>query len=291
MDVDSPLGERISRFWAAYRGGSAVYLPLVIADSGHQVSNGSVSFATTYRRMVDNELGRPPLAEVEAYSRRVGNAVRVWARVTNTSSATLSFARNGAAVHALVWEDAMVGVTSRMVRAASWRSVLTDLAPGEVATFTLETLSLANVNWDKVHTLVAVDYRPGGATGAYDMLQASVASPAELAVAPETLRLADDPGNPSARAAVAELRGPHVLSWTASTDSPWLAVTPGAGALPAQATVSLIAEVFPGGTQTGRVTFTATSGDGLSSSAVVVVSAERVSPPHPLRRRLRRVGS
>ena len=105
---------RIGKFWAAFGGGTA-YFPMIIVDSGHQVQSGVVSYYNTYKAMVDQELARPPQAEVQATWQRNGNKVKFSVQVRNLSGVSLSYAENKAAVHAVVYEDAKVGVTSRYV--------------------------------------------------------------------------------------------------------------------------------------------------------------------------------
>jgi hypothetical protein len=166
---------RKGRFWEAYGGSSAGY-PMIIVDSGHQVQSGVVPYYNTYKAMVDQELARPPQAEVQATWQRNGNKVTFLIQVNNLSGVALSSAQNKATVHAIVYEDKKVGVTSRYVRSAVFQTIVTSLTPGSSASFTLETPDLAGVDWNKLHYLALVDYQPGGS--AYDMLQAAVALPA-----------------------------------------------------------------------------------------------------------------
>lgn len=175
--MDSAPWSRNSRFWAAF-GGTSVYLPEIIVDSGHQYSSGYLDFYNVYKAMIDTELARPPETEIEALWWRDGDKVRFYARVTNLSTTVLSSAANSAAVHAIVYEDAHVGVTDRYARAAVSTGVSSSLAPGASADFSLVTADLVGVNWDALHFLVLVDYRSAGASGAYDMLQAAAAVPA-----------------------------------------------------------------------------------------------------------------
>ena len=175
QNVDHPVGSRYDRWWAAYGGGSAS-LPLVMADSGHQISNGSVSFYNVYKGMVDAELARAAQAYIAASCRRVGNQIQISGQMTNLSGVTLSSSGNVATIHAIVYEDAHVGVTDRYVRTATSTGITSSLTNGSTMTFTLETSDLTGVNWDDLHTIVLADYRPGGSSGAYDMLQATIAS-------------------------------------------------------------------------------------------------------------------
>jgi hypothetical protein len=173
--VDGAPWSRNSRFWAAHGGGS-VYLPEIIVDSGHQYTNGPEDYYNVYKGMVDAELARPAQAAIDAVWRRDGDRVRFRVRLTNLSEAILSDSLNGAMVHAVVYEDAHIADTDRYARAVAYSRVDEDLAPGAAAEFTLETADLVGVNWANLHFLVLADYRPAGATGPYDMLQAAVAT-------------------------------------------------------------------------------------------------------------------
>jgi hypothetical protein len=165
-DVDNPQGDRIDRFWAAYGPGS-VTLPLVMVDSGEQISHGYVPFASTYRAMVDSALSRPPMARLVVDRQRVGNSYSFEVQVTNLSETTMS-SSNETSVHVIVYEETHVADTDRFVRGSTSVGI-TSLLPNETKTFNL-TIGLHNVNWSRLHSVVLVDYRPGGA---YDMLQAA----------------------------------------------------------------------------------------------------------------------
>ncbi len=284
-DVDRPLGQRLDRWWAGYGAGGSVYLPLAMASSGHVVSTGSVDFDTVYAGLVDGELARAPEAEVEAFSRRVGSAVRVYVRLVNGTEMPLSATGNAATVHALVWEDKKVSVSSRTIRAAPAAAIDAAVVPGGAWAVTLDTPALAGVDWNKLHAVALVDYRPGGTTGAYDMLQASLALASDLAVEPVSLAAKVHIDSSEDGIGTVALRGPYVLSWTASTDALWLAVTPGAGAVPAGATVRVLRDRLPAGVQQGHVTFAAASPDGLSFTRTVDVTVELIGPASRLRRR------
>ncbi len=177
QSVSSPVGQRYSRWWAAYTGTGTVYLPLVMADSGHQCGNGPVSYYSIYKGYLDAELARPAGAELAVHASRVGNHYSVSVELVNRSGVTLSTA-NGAAVHVIVYEDIKAGVTSRMVRDAVYTSISSPIADSGRASFVLDTNDLSPVDWAKVHVLALADYRPGGTTGAYDMLQAAFAGAA-----------------------------------------------------------------------------------------------------------------
>jgi hypothetical protein len=56
------MGDRLGRWFAAWNQPGDIYLPLAMVDSGNQISNGSVEFATVYGDMVDTALSRPAAA-------------------------------------------------------------------------------------------------------------------------------------------------------------------------------------------------------------------------------------
>jgi hypothetical protein len=281
QDVDSPIGKRFDRWWAAYTGGGTAYLPLVMVDSGYQISSGSqTDFGAAYRKLVDAELPRQPQAEIEAYTRKFGARMRVYARLRNTAGTALSAAGNKAALHALVWEDRRVGVTARIVRAAPWVGVSPEVAPEGEFTATLETSDLAGVNWNALHTVVVADYLPGPAP-AYDMLQGALAEPAALEADPQTVTVALDANTREDRPVPVRLRGPYVLSWTAVADVSWITVTPDVGPISAQPTMSVVPAMLSPGWQQGVVTFSAASEDGMSFAQTVAVRA--FSGPRVLR--------
>lgn len=169
-DVDNPPGNRYAYWWTAYGSGS-VTLPMVMVDSGHEISNGYEPFATVYRDMVERALARPPGVRLVVARERIGNRFRFEVRVTNLGEVTLS-SSNIARVHAIVYEDAHVADTNRFVRGARSTGI-SSLAPGATETYTIEISLSSGLNWDKLHSVVLVDYRPGVNTGTYDMLQAA----------------------------------------------------------------------------------------------------------------------
>lgn len=287
-NVDTPLGRRRDRWWAGYGSGGSVYLPLMMASSGHRVSTGSVSFHTVYSGIVDNELARPPQADVEAYAARVGNAMRIWVRMVNRSAATLSAAANGATAHAVVWEDKTVHITARTVRAAPFAEVAQAVAPGQVFAAVLDTPTLSGVDWSKLHAVAFVDYRPAGATGAYDMLQAALAVPPELGVTPDELAATSGDLAPDGTLGTVALSGPHVLSWSVAANALWLTATPGAGSVPGTATVRVVPEALPAGVSEGALTFSATGPDGLAFTRTVSVRIDAPDSSKRVRRRLLR---
>lgn len=269
--MDAPLGNRISRFWAAFS--PPAYLPLVIVDSGHRISEGDQgNFTTVFGRFVDAELVRPPQAEIEAYARQVGTRMRVYARLHNTSGTTLSAPTNQAALHALVYEDKHVGVTGRIIRAAPWLDLASPLAPDGVFCATLDTDALSGVAWSALHAVVVADYTPVSG-GAFDMLQGAVARPAGLTVTPSALRVGVDSGHPADRTVPATLAGPYNLSWTAVPDVPWLVLAPDQAAIATEPVVTVAAGALALGSQEGHVTFSANSQDGMAFTQFLTVTA------------------
>jgi hypothetical protein len=174
--TDPPLS-RFSRYLSA---SVSTIPPMIMIDSGNQVSSGILNYYSVFKNMVDQALTRAPRVGVQATWQRIGNRAHFSVRVTNQSGGDLSLPKNEATVHALVYEETKVGVTSRYVRAASSKSIIPALATGASATFILETGDLTGVDWSKLHYLALVDYQPGGVAllEPYDVLQAAIALPA-----------------------------------------------------------------------------------------------------------------
>ncbi|HQT93300.1 MAG TPA: hypothetical protein PLB88_06620 [Thermoanaerobaculaceae bacterium] len=270
QNVDAPIGNRISRFWAAF-GDTTAYLPLVVVDSGHKLLTGDRP-KIVMQRAVDGELVRPPAAAITAYARQVGSAVRVYATLRNTSGTALSAAANGAALHALVYEDKRVGVTGRIIRAAPWLDITNPLASGASLAATIDTPELSGVDWHALHTVVVADYVPAPGP-AFDMLQAAVAQPADLTVAPAAVAVGVDSGHAADRSVPVTLAGPYPLSWTATPDVPWLTVAPEAGPMTVAPALNVSAAKLAAGSQEGHVTFSASSTDGMAFTEFVTVTA------------------
>jgi hypothetical protein len=273
-DYDRFWSGRVDRFVAACPW--AIYLPLVMVGSGFRTSTGHVDYEREYRGMLEAELARAPEAAVSAYWRRSGDAARVYVQVTNLRGSALTSEEN-AAIWVIAWENGRIGVSDTWVRGTALSPLTESLAPGATLAATVNTASLVGVDWERISTMALLERRPGG-SGVYDMLQAAVAAPVGLTVSPTAL--APTIAEPIADVALA---GPYVLTWTAATDVPWLAVSPLSGELPGTATVSLVLSALPAGGGTGQVHFEAV-GDGMSVSGTVSVAAPaRVRRP---RRRL-----
>lgn len=272
QNVDATLGNRYGRWWAAYGGGS-VLLPLMMTESGHQLSNGSVDFASVYRNMIETELARAPLAELEAYSWRAGNTLRFSGRFTNRSGQSLSTSANGFMLHGLVYEEARVIHTGRIVRAAPYESNPAPLADGATVTFDITSPELTGVDWSKLHALVLGDYRPGGGN-AYDSLQAAQAVAPALTLQPSAVSFLIDPAGATTLSTTVQLLGPPNLNWSVSESLPWLEVSPTGGTLAASTpTLVLTASGLNPGMQQGQLNFVAGNGADLNLTQVLTVSA------------------
>lgn len=277
-DVTNPKGDRKSRYLAV---GTGWYYPFIMVNSGHQHVEGAPSgsgtdFVALYKGMVDAEKVRPALVEVTAWHRRVGDAVKIYVDVLNTTPVALGPSTFPTWVHGLVWEEAKVAETNRYVRAAMV-TPLPALAPGARGGFTLESPALTPVSWDKVHALAVVDYKPGGITGTtYDMLQAAHARPAAFTPSATQLAFTFPAGTPTAEV---RFSGPPVLQWSATSDRPWLTVSPASGPLATPVVVTVDELGLQVGENTGTITFAATSPDGMSFTATVQVTATQTEPP------------
>lgn len=256
-----PYG-RQDRFWAS--GASATYLPLVMVGSGYRTTSGSVNFEPVYRSMIDDELTRPVRAAVSAFWHRTTSTMRAYVQVLNLGDTDLEIDQE-AAIWLIAYESSSVGHSTTWVRSTALRYLPFDLAPGESAEVVFDSPPMSGVDWNQMAGLVMVEDRPGG-QGSYDMLQATEALPAGLTAAPDDLLM-----SPNGSCAEVVLKGPHVLSWSAVSNVPWIEVTPSSGdALPATVTLTVGAELRPPLETEGVVTFSAT-GDGMDFSTTVSV--------------------
>ena len=219
--------------------------------------------------MVDAALARPAQAEIHAHWWRTGNKVGFYIQVKNLSTVTLSSLTNYATVHAIVYEDARVKVTNRFARAVV-ETGISNLAPNAATTFKLETPDLNDVNWENLHFVVLVDYRPSGFMGAYDMLQATIAIPitAPFLVQPDTLTFLVDPNDSFDPSTSVNFQGPDFVNWIATPNTSWLNNTPSSGPITAQSAISVIRSNLSTGWQQGEITFTTT--DSLFADQVTI---------------------
>lgn len=269
QDVDNTVGLRYGRWWTAHDGEGSAMLPIVMVDSGHQISNGYEDFYSVYKSMVDSALSRPPQAEIKAYHQRVDDTLYVYGELTNLSGVSLS-SQNSATLHAIIYEDAQIGSTSRFVHAAPWSSIHPALAPRKTMTFTLSA-TLSGVNWDNIHALALADYRPG--EGAYDMLQAAATQTPAVSVQPAQLTFLLDPNDTTQPGTLVSFEGPHILNWTATESPEWVTLSSLSGSVSEQVLVSVSPAALSSGWQNGYITFDASSISGLHFEERVHVRA------------------
>jgi hypothetical protein len=256
-----PFG-RQDRFWAS--GATATYLPLVMVGSGYRTTSGPVDFEPVFRSMINDELARPVRAAISAFWRRNGNTVRTYVDVQNLGDTELEIDHE-AGIWLITYENSTIGHSTTWVRSTAFRYLPFDLVPGESVTDVIDSPPMSGVNWDRMAGLVIVEDRAGG-SGAYDMLQATQALPAALSASPDILEM--DRHGPAGEVV---LTGPHVMSWSATSDVSWIEVTPSSGELPATVTVTLHPELEPQIENDGMVTFSAT-GEGMEFETSVHVS-------------------
>ncbi len=263
--------KRIARFWAAQ---DSAVLPLVMVGSGNWTTSGART-TTIYRNMVEHELARPAAAAVSAYSRQVGDALRVYVRAQYTGDEDLT-AADDPTLWLIVWENRSIGITRTWVRAAGSKALPPGFARGAVVGMVLDTPPSVGLDWGTVQSLALVERGVGetevSGLRRYDALQAAVARPATLTAAPDRLAL----GAARPQGSVA-LDGPHVLTWVATTDVEWLRVDPASGTVPGSPTVSLVDELRPSVPATGTVHIEA-SGDGMTFATTVTVGVSTTTP-------------
>ncbi|MBN1315516.1 MAG: hypothetical protein JXA42_08610 [Anaerolineales bacterium] len=145
QDIDNTVGGRYQTWWDAHEEGGSTMLPMVMVDSGHQISNGYEDFYSVYKAMVDAELARPPKAEIVAYHERTGDTLTIHGQLTNLSGVDLSEYDYHGTLQALIFEETHIGCTGRFVHAAPLLWIEDGLFHGETMTFSLsETLEGAN---------------------------------------------------------------------------------------------------------------------------------------------------
>lgn len=265
-------GPRRSRYDAARGSGTNLY-PMVIADSGHQYADRAKSgtdYYEYYQGMVDAELLRPPGAEVAAQYTIDSGRYTVKVNVKNLSGTTLS-SSNSATVGLIVYEDAIIGVTSRYAQAVVQQSISTPLANNETREFTLQTADLTGFIFDYLHVIAFVDYRPGG-SGAYDMLQAAVATSGEpLVISPESMLFMIDNASPANQSIPLSISGGEAgLTWEVASKPAWITVTPATGDTGDPVQVTALASSLAPGTVEGTVTLRFHASTGSEDRTIAV---------------------
>jgi hypothetical protein len=287
-------GIREDRFWQSYTGDvNQAYTPRAVVDSGHVISNGAVDFPTLYKYMVDHEPSTV-WVDLQAYAVREGDSVRVYTQAKNLSGSTFSSA-NSATAWVLIYEDVVpvpgANLTSRFVRVAVSQPLSSPLAGGAGLTYSMAATPTANrackmvgsvsmcqdpnwvdsMDWTKLHAVVLLEYRPGGNTGRYDMLQAAVVPLGIVGFAPGQTSFWLDANTGSSGQATAALSGPPFAAWSVESDQPWLSA---AVVAPGQVKISVDMTGRSFGSYTGTVTATSSLSDGteLKQSEPVIVS-------------------
>ncbi|MCA1733328.1 MAG: hypothetical protein LC732_06960, partial [Acidobacteria bacterium] len=240
-------GTRVKRFFDSFSGcvPCGIALPLVVVGSGFDVAEGPVEYAVRYRSMLEAELARPPGAAIQAWSRRSGNGLTVYATVKNTGATPLP-AASKPTVWLLIWEDTRIGLTNTFMRGTQSELLSGDLAQGESRNVTFNVAWLNPSDWERVQSAVLLETQPAGGTR-WDMLQAAVARAPGLSADPTSLTLtAAQPES------TVTLAGPHVLRFSSTSDVDWLSVTPPTGAVPGQAAIRLVGSPHAGASGTVR---------------------------------------
>lgn len=175
LEYNADAGFSREELWWASHGSGSVTLPMVMCDSGRQVSSGYEEFADVYAAMVDAALARAPLADLAATAQRSGSDVRVEVSLTNRSGSDLG-PGNMARVWAIVYETfAGAGdrrLTQRVVLAVTNAAVTDAVAPDATTSLAMTVPAVAPTDWANVRVMAMADYRP--IAGGYDMLQAIV---------------------------------------------------------------------------------------------------------------------
>jgi hypothetical protein len=181
---------RIDRFMAGWYldkmpGETEPETPYTMVDSGHDCSWGERDFRAEFRKMIDAEMERPPLAIINASRERPDpSTLVVKAQVTNISTATLQTSSNMATLHVMVYEGHRALQTGRIVHANRTENFNDPLKPGATRYYEFTFDNLKGVNMSLLDAVVMVDYVPDPITGRWDMLNAAVAQSAPLPPTP-----------------------------------------------------------------------------------------------------------
>lgn len=270
-DVDNPVGNRQSRWWAAFDD-NYVTLPMVMVSSGHQINNGYLDFYTTYKEMIETDRTRPPQAEVEAIYRRDGDQLHFDVTVTNLSGTDLGPVNNGA-VGVIVYEETKVALTGRFVRDNVTASLTESLNAGDSATYSLTSGPLMEVDWNKIRAVAYVEYRPAGSQ-AFDMLQAAIPVQAYLQTDPESIVALVQNGNIDPIVRTLALTGAGWETWTIDDSGlpSWLTLSQVTGVANTHPVLTIHASQLPAGWSTTNLPISVT-GAGVNLQTTVSVRA------------------
>ncbi len=190
-ELDSPQSlDRHQRFMTAWNldkspAERSADTPHTMVDSGQTVSYGERDFLADFRSMINAELPRPAGAIIDAVRLRPDSTTLVVkAQVTNVTSTTLQTGRNGATLHAVVYEGSRTLHYGTTVHLAQALPLDEGLEPGQTRLFDLTLKMPRGVNSSLVDVVVMLDYLPPGGDGRWDMLQAAIAQTRELPPSP-----------------------------------------------------------------------------------------------------------
>ena len=164
---------------------------------------------------------------------------------------------------------------------AAWLSVspASGTAPGNVSV-SVNATGLAAGTYNGIVTVTS-----GGATGspATIPVEFTVEPPPTLSVSPASLSFSGYTGapNPAAKTVSVTNTGGGTLSYTASDNASWLAVTPASGTAPGTLSVSVNTAGLAQGTYNGAVTVTASGAGGSPATIPVSFSVTDTPPPPP----------
>ena len=203
--------------------------------------------------------------------------------VLSVTPATLSFtaiagAANPAAKSLAVANTGAGALSYSVSDNAAWLSVTpaSGTAPGNVSV-SVSSAGLAAGTYNGIVTVTSA-----GATGspASIPVEFTVEPPTTLSVSPGSLSFSSHVGggNPAAKTLNVANTGGGTLSYTATDDATWLAVTPASGTAPGSLSVSVNTAGLTQGTYTGAVTVSAAGAVGSPATIPVTFT---VSPTPP----------
>jgi hypothetical protein len=167
--VDNQIADRVTRWFDAYATPGDVFLPLVMVDSGNQISSGDVEFNAVYGAMIENSLDRETKAGMTVRTKRVDDILQFNVTLTNTSGETLSAANNATLTTLLYRQPNNSTGVPWVVRGTT--TAIQILADGHTGSTSFE-IDIRFLDMDRIHWLVIAEAQLDGSTTAYDTLQA-----------------------------------------------------------------------------------------------------------------------
>ncbi|MCC7019979.1 MAG: hypothetical protein IT332_09500 [Ardenticatenales bacterium] len=153
----APMAARKNRYWASGGDGN---LPLVLLNSGREVTSGSQEFKKKYGQMIAAAAKEPAAAEVKAWAKRSAlDRYRVQVDVTNVGSTVLDpFGERPAMVVAFLVEDRKVVHMSNTARGVVTIDLPDELKPGQTVQVEGELAAEQGTNFNKVKVVAVVEY-------------------------------------------------------------------------------------------------------------------------------------